>query len=385
MKSYVQNFVGQRIISYSDAPSVYQTLTSGNGALIFNVGFDSNTRNRKEEHNHSFTKTFYQNYFGEQYNYQAQAQAGTPSGWSKISGANVFSFSRLPSAGYSTELYNELLSRINDRIRGDVDLAIDLAESKKTYNMVAQAIRSLNNFKDTFDRIKRANPRDAGSLFLQHKYGWSPTAKTLYSALQKAMNPDEEWISVNVKANRVRTQQSVFPFDGSVKEVCDYLYRERIKAELVYAIKPSALSALAGYASLNPASLLWELTPYSFVADWFVDFGGYLRNLESAAIYSQYFKRGYIVRGYKNTVKSYIAGTNDLGGGSYSEYSLKANAFVSGKNRSVLTGAPPLPALPSFDPKLGASRLLSAASLLSQQIKSWEVRLPREHRFRGAR
>jgi hypothetical protein len=30
---------------------------------------------------------------------------------------------------------------------------------------------------------------------------------------------------------------------------------------------------------LDPASVLWEITPYSFVVDWFVPFGTYLDNL----------------------------------------------------------------------------------------------------------
>jgi hypothetical protein len=30
---------------------------------------------------------------------------------------------------------------------------------------------------------------------------------------------------------------------------------------------------------MNPAGVLWELQPYSFVADWVVDIGGYIKSL----------------------------------------------------------------------------------------------------------
>jgi len=137
-----------------------------------------------------------------------------------------------------------------------------------------------------------------------------------------------------------------------------------------YKFSDSLLTKLAGWSSLNPISIAWELTPYSFVADWFIDIGSYLRATESALLYQQAFRSGTSTSTYYRLFETEQSGVSQLlsnGKLTTTIDDCKAVSRQIGKNRSVLTGSP-YPRLPSFRADLGSSRLFSAAALLSQFV-----------------
>jgi hypothetical protein len=141
-----------------------------------------------------------------------------------------------------------------------------------------------------------------------------------------------------------------------------------LTSEVLFRIPESRLLEFAGYTSLNPASIGWELLPWSFVADWVVDVGGYLRNLENAWLYGSAFAGGYstetiLARTFGKFSYSYGSSGSLIvceADGGYQEYIYK--------RRQVLTGIP-IPRVPRVDIQLGAQRLLASAALLSQFLK----------------
>ena len=127
---------------------------------------------------------------------------------------------------------------------------------------------------------------------------------------------------------------------------------------------------MARWTSLNPVSIAWELTPYSFVVDWFYDLGGYLRNLETGLLYNTRFKSGYKSELYlwESDEIAPMGGTHAVGDNSWRIQACKQRTRRVQFYRTKLTSYP-LPHLPRLDAKLGSSRLLSAASLLTQKLR----------------
>lgn len=131
-----------------------------------------------------------------------------------------------------------------------------------------------------------------------------------------------------------------------------------------YAVANSRLNSIANYTSLNPVSIVWELIPYSFVVDWFTNVGGYLRNLESSLLYGSDFAYGY------RSDLSVQHETQGAAGGNNAYSEVAAGDYLLVTFRRSILNASPTPRFPSFNPKLGTTRLLSAASLLGQQLHS---------------
>lgn len=276
---------------------------------------------------------------------------------------------------------NKALSGMNDQMRNTIDLSTDVAQAGQTKGMLkSAAAMSAYVLRHPAKALKQAyqdyvkSPggtkkftKDAGSKWLEFQYGWKPLAQTLWDCGQAAMRDSSQRLTVKGRAsgnvNRVENYYGEQNY-RSVRVITDEV---RCEIRCDYAINQSALQTMSGYTSLNPASIAWELTPYSFVVDWFVDVGGYLRNFETALLTSQSFIGGYRTIGVRTFV-------NEIVSQGFSNESVEINGSLTGsttntsKQRVNLVAAP-LPRLPTFKAELGSGRLLNAAALLSQHLK----------------
>jgi hypothetical protein len=117
---------------------------------------------------------------------------------------------------------------------------------------------------------------------------------------------------------------------------------------------------------MNPLSITWELIPYSFVVDWFVDIGSYLRNFETGLLYNSIFLSGYKSELYRYGAELTCGFAQHVSGDmKYIARDLNAMTRRVEFSRTVL-GTYPLPNRPSIKADLGSSQLLSAAALLRQ-------------------
>jgi hypothetical protein len=323
----------------------------------------------KHPYPHQFKKTSARYYNGYSYAFDKHGNGN------RTVGSNLANPPVVPAVTYDPSTYNNALGRLYDQIRGDLDISIDLAEVSKTKRMMADTLRGMKTLATTFRKMRRSNPRDWGNLWLEWTYGWKPLASSIYQASHKLIVGPQgpRFFSVQGKANSIR-ELKVIAGDGKVTtrviETSVISNRCRIRAK--FAFTASALDSLAGFTSLNPVSIAWELTPYSFVVDWFVDFGGYLRNYENACLYRSDFVSGYVSEGYKAETfgfrSRYTPPPSNDATGTYSAESMTGFAREIGFRRYALSSVPH-PRAPRFDPKLGVSRLLSAAALLGQFVE----------------
>lgn len=292
--------------------------------------------------------------------------------WSYRNGPQVISLEpSLSDSDLYTDAYNSALESLYEQLRGQLDLSVSLLEGGQTIKMlkaVSKVGRFLTSLKD---------PKEVGNNWLQYQYGWKPLLTDVFAVADKLVakpsSPDRIVRGRATKRHVKSLTQAYMPgFD--ITDVNDTTYRAQIAAHYTYS--ETLLNSLAGWSSLNPISIAWELTPYSFVSDWFIDIGSYLRATESALLYDQAFRSGTMSEGYRIKRSVYFGGgkTETVGTASYiTSGRCERHQIASALNRVVLTGTP-YPRLPSFKADLGSSRLFSAAALLSQFIGKDPVR-----------
>jgi hypothetical protein len=216
--------------------------------------------------------------------------------------------------------------------------------------------------------------------WLELKYGWMPLHMSIFDCVKFQRE----------KANRFRvegryTKKVKFGYYDDIQPYSPGLHAHGqfsgtyfcgIRGD--YAVRDRTYFNASRLSPLNPVSIAWELVPYSFVVDWFVDIGGYLQNLETAYGAGLNFLQGYETQLYVARAKATIFPRQFVNNG-FSEWStqggLKSSQYRVRRRRLRLT-EPPIPRIPSFDPKLGWQRLLSAAALMAPLFKKVPKDLP---------
>lgn len=277
----------------------------------------------------------------------------------KSSGSVVPSFSE-------GNLYNEMLSKFSDELRGGIDLSVDLGQYRQTARQF-KVTQSLVDYAELLS--KRWGPAKlASGLWLEYIYGWKPIVSEIYEAAERSVN-----VVVNKIAN-TRARKSWVDNNASITMDLPSFGTQKIPLDKGVKISYSMNcgfqnrknQSISNYTSLNPVSIAWELLPYSFVVDWLYNVGGYLRTVETAMLYGNDFTGGYLDRlvavDTDFNFKSIIGGTDRSG-----SYRANGHLHYRSFSRSVLTSYP-FPRTPTFDVRLGSSRLFSAAALLAQHL-----------------
>ena len=279
-------------------------------------------------------------------------------------------------------LRNRALDQLNDKVRGDLDVAVDLAEIHQTKRMLKLTDQAKELSSKLINSFRYGKAKALSDLWLQYTYGMKPLVGTIFGCadqmLRTQLNRYERFsgrASEVVRNPRVILDncwggQSTYNTTGNFKVSCTigvFMYQPDID--------------VARWATLNPINLAWELMPYSFVVDWFLDVGGYLHSLETTSLYWNRMRSGY-----ETQLQAWNLNIDNLYKGSDGYYS-KTTGYSNGRwiDRQLLTGYPS-PSFPSFKANLGSSRLLSAAALLAQQLNDspfgTKIRIRNPDRFR---
>jgi hypothetical protein len=267
-----------------------------------------------------------------------------------------------PSWDQRTIVYNQALSNLNELTRGSLDLAVDLAELGSTRRMIRElgkVSRLASSVRDLWSGSALANG------WLEFQYGWRPLMGTIFGLADE---------SVRYVLNNVTTYRaSSLAKEDRVDSVSQFVYSNNIPMTRRLKRKQACSVSvtmdvqgfdLARFSSLNPVSLAWELIPYSFVVDWFVDVGSYIRNLETGLLYNQAFRSGYASELHAADVLQTcsLAVVKP-----FTERYMYENITMKRRKREFVRtvfGSYPLPRIPSVKADLGSTQLLSAASLL---------------------
>lgn len=272
-----------------------------------------------------------------------------------------------------TALYNAALSDLNENIRGSIDLSIDLAQAGQTFASV-NFQRRLTKVYQFYRSIR--NPlkamKEVGGKWLEWQYGIKPTLQTIYDIANYSSRMARNQYTTFDGHAKKRFQLSptspltVIMSGYSVSGIPKVEGYGRGKVKISVTMDTSQFPSLADFTSLNPASIAWELLPWSFVIDWFLNVGNYLRDTETAFLYQKGFKEGFITY-FESLEGDFSFSGRQPNIGVFTNRSCSLNSYSSYRwSQRVVLSSYPLPRFPSLDVKLGSGRLLNAAALLSQ-------------------
>jgi hypothetical protein len=188
-----------------------------------------------------------------------------------------------------TEVFDELFTTY--------DLGTEMAEAHdalRLFHDAARAVRHpLREFKELRDRILRkykvrkhlVNKQDPiaeeiGQLWMQYRYAIMPLVYSVHDVM------DLHYQSKNLyKTVRRRVKGEIIRNDPGDAE--DYFYTFINGVGVVANITAkgrwsSQASRAFSQVRINPVSTAWEVIPYSFVVDWFVNVGSYLNAVASS-------------------------------------------------------------------------------------------------------
>lgn len=307
-----------------------------------------------------------------------------------------------PELGTSANVIQKVLNRAKDN---SWNVPVFIAEGKKTVNMLVstattmvEAARHLKRgrlqefwrrlnidtrlskaeTKRRLDQYEYQFARDqqlaAGNAWLQYKYGWVPLMSDLRSATNTLMDVVElpARRAGRVTASESLTETSVEPW-VSGEFACDLVVVTQMSRRLVWRFEPNAADLPSRFGLVNPLEVAWELVPFSFVADWFLPIGDYLRNLDVPFR----FKHLGGTMGRKRTVTTVFTGLRPSQSNTqFWTYEVTAGSPTVKKvyvDRDVLSGPPSLSLTDmAFNPNLDALKGISAIALLQQTLGSFK-------------
>lgn len=136
--------------------------------------------------------------------------------------------------------------------------------------------------------------RSVADSWLEMQYGWKPLLSDIYGASEELRDEDRRKDQI-VRVARVLTRTSEDPgysYPGTEVQGSCLL---SLKAYAFYRVSDETQVWLSSLGLLNPLEIAWELTPFSFVVDWFIPVGDWLTGL-TASTGMQFIDGGYAIK-----------------------------------------------------------------------------------------
>lgn len=197
------------------------------------------------------------------------------------------------------------------------------------------------------------------NAWLGWKYGVSPLMSDLHASYTELKKQCEKPLTRCVRKTKTAYLNETREISPERFKTIDAYYM--IHKIMYVEIDSAGLAWTSDHGLTNPLSLVWELTPYSFVVDWFVDVGSFLQSLDLPAI----VKRSVVYTTEKQRSFVYGVTRGQAGLGGDTKVLEQARCFGRHRQTSRSVGAVGIE-FPQFAPALGASRITSALSLLTQ-------------------
>lgn len=380
MTPRLQYWGGKKVTTWSNNPSI---LLSDAYAYKDNVACGPLVRGNFKDPNNWWYEVYHTKYYrtlvGGKVIWAYPSIPGRALYYTTITGCGVSS-TGYPARGLWDErnaVYNAALSRLNEKVRGGLDLGVTLAEIGQT----ARMLKSLNHVTKLAHIAKRSwrtrtpigGLRDVANGWLAWQYGWRQALQDVFGILDESqrvvINKLEHFTASASHRRTGITQRIKVPISDIPETPFDRVFNEFTKCKFGISLEiPN--QDLARWTSLNPVSLGWELIPYSFVVDWFIDVGGYLRNMETALLYGTRFKNGYSSELYHydciDTCRHYEISAAKNNTDHDTIVSKVSGTMYDSRFYRTRLSSYPFPRTPTFSVDLGGSRILSAASLLYQ-------------------
>lgn len=278
------------------------------------------------------------------------------------------------------------LAELNKTIALIAETAEDLATLYRiarhggTYQQAQRAIKRRFGVRVVFDRNGRPRfpPTNTETVkgplqkWLEWRYGWGPMVSDVASSLQAIAKGEFNRPRYTARGFGNQTDQVSDTFSGCYAHGFFGPFDVTVTKEESVNVRAFVLyDADLQFQRVNDFGLLafpetaWELLPFSFVADWFIPIGDWLRAL-SPKLGVNVLASGYSV---KQTVKSVRQHTGYHGPNSGVDVWLNQTAILGLKDeQNIVTSwrsnSLPLPAFPPIKVQLNLKRAIDAIALV---------------------
>lgn len=134
-----------------------------------------------------------------------------------------------------------------------------------------------------YPRPKTVRENAAGYV-LETQYGWMPLLQDIKSGAEKIaaiVQDDATPVVIRARASKLSSSERTGDFYGGTPWNQITVDSVRVQYVLRYRFTDGYLAQAASLGLTNPASLIWEVIPLSFVIDWLVPVGKYLESLSA--------------------------------------------------------------------------------------------------------
>jgi len=195
------------------------------------------------------------------------------------------------------------LQAIMDQIQGDIPPVVNVP------NMLLELPQTLNLWHDLRkpiealfrDRTARKKWRAGSNALLSQQFGFIPLVSDITALWRSSRNVHSELLRIQKEQSRptrmrkgIRAEVNASlalvqsPANLSLENVRShgelYVTYHARPSRYLDVTDPAVISAVSRslYGFDKPLGVLWEATPFSFVADWFYPIGDYLKTLEKS-------------------------------------------------------------------------------------------------------
>lgn len=130
-------------------------------------------------------------------------------------------------------------------------------------------------------RTRWTRPKDASSIWLEYWMGWAPMIGDIYDA---GAVLSRDFADFTVTAFASATFQHKIRMQGyGLQHTADNSGKAGVKYQAVVRVTNPNLALAEQMGLINPAVVLWEVVPFSFIINWFIPVGDYLANYSFGA------------------------------------------------------------------------------------------------------
>lgn len=240
-------------------------------------------------------------------------------------------------------------------------LALTLLDWRSSLNLITGALKALAS---KADRKRLYYKKKSSALYLEGVFGWLPMMQDIHDAFGT--------LSGAHRTSPTRARNSIV----FSQKISNANHRLTVQTELGAMVGAQGrmhnpnLALLSDLGLINPAAVLWDKVPYSFVVNWFIPVGSYLNSLTDLVGYTT--ERAFVTTFVRKTAVGTIRVTNpDTGKLDWRDRSVQT-LYVT------RTLGFPAPALPSFQlPSADLFKSLVSLSLLNENLNKPSRNPPR--------
>lgn len=215
-----------------------------------------------------------------------KAQVAGLKSWSLPCWSAATSGYDLPPGNTVADLQNRLHDKMMNAIQGGAQLGASLAEFRQSLGMVnarvlqiATFARKLRKFDFNGAAHTLALPRAPKGVskrksmagnWLEYSFGIKPLVGDIYSAIDVLQNPIK---SIKTKVGAVASVFNEFgsPASDPFSNRREFIGTVRCRSGCEVMIENHNLYLASRLGLINPATVVWEIIPFSFVVDWFIN------------------------------------------------------------------------------------------------------------------